>query len=399
MAAPDTTAHGDVGAGGTIIHRKAQAGRAEHQARAMSLAKALRLTVARVADDLLDVAVAAIGVRSQRCPGDEISEHLDGGGLLMLLDGPARARGAAIFDLPLVGALIQQQTMGKVLDAGEDGERSMTPTDAAVSAPYLDAVLERVARLPEAEEEQRLIAGYRFGAWIEDARVLAMALDTPDYEVIRIQLDIAGGLRQGRILLCLPRVAEEAEATVPSGDAKEGEDPRRGPRPRTLADTVQKLEAELRVSIAELRMSLRRLSGLQPGSVIEIGAPSFNDVRIQSFAGKTVSRGGLGQVDGMRAVQVKVDGATPRQQDGAGDQAGSGANAFGMGLSVGAEATVDAVSYPEGDAPADLPQPDTDAPLPDLPDLPEFADLPDLPDMSDLPDFDEDDPLPKLSVG
>ena len=143
-------------------------------------------------------------------------------------------------------------------------------------------------------------------------------------------------------------------------------------------------------------MSLRRLSSLQPGSVIEIGAPSFNEVRIQSFAGKTVSRGGLGQVDGMRAVQVKVDGATPRQEGGARDQANSGADAFGMGLSVGAEATVDAVSYPEGDAPADLPQPDTDAPLPDLP---EFADLPDLPDMSDLPDFDEDDPLPKLSVG
>ncbi|NNK16829.1 MAG: flagellar motor switch protein FliM, partial [Sulfitobacter sp.] len=267
MTAPDTSAHGDVGTGGTIIHRKAQVGKAEHQARAMSLAKALRLTLARVSDDLFDMSMAVIGVRTEKCAGDDLSGKLSDPGLLMLLDGPARSRAAAVFDPTLVGALIQQQTMGKVLKDTGDSARAMTPTDAAVCAPFLNAVLERAAPLPEDTDDQRLIAGYRFGAWVEDARVLGMALEAADYQVVQVQLDIAGGLRQGRLLLCMPQAEALSETLDAPSSIESGMQGAAVQQPsEILSETVQNLKAELRISLVQLKMPLRAVGALEVGS-------------------------------------------------------------------------------------------------------------------------------------
>ena len=84
-------AHQPGGQGGgappSALVRKANVGREEHQARAMTLAKALRLTAAKVADDLLDMALAVIGLRTDRQGLDALSALFDPAGLLMLLEG------------------------------------------------------------------------------------------------------------------------------------------------------------------------------------------------------------------------------------------------------------------------------------------------------------------------
>ena len=79
----------------SALHRKVRVGKADHQARAMSLPKALRLSLAKVADELCDMAMAVIGIRAQTCKADELTSHLQGTTLLMLMDGPQRRRGAA----------------------------------------------------------------------------------------------------------------------------------------------------------------------------------------------------------------------------------------------------------------------------------------------------------------
>ena len=122
----------------TALHRKAQAGRVEHQTRAMSVPKALRLTLAKVADDLFDMVTAAIGVRMEQRGGDALGDLFDGPVLLMSLDGPPGRCGAAVLDPLLVGGLIQQQTTGKVMPETGDVPRPSTTTDAAICAPFLD---------------------------------------------------------------------------------------------------------------------------------------------------------------------------------------------------------------------------------------------------------------------
>lgn len=400
MTAPDTSANQDVASGGTIIHRKAQVGRAEHQARAMSLGKALRLTLARSADDLYDLALAAISVRFETCDNDNLQDKLDEDSLLMLLDGPTRARAAAILDPVFVGALIQQQTMGKVIRQPEGESRPLTPTDAAICAPFLDDVLARAAGMPEDDEEKRLITGYAFGAWVEDRRVLKMALEAHQYRLVHIDVDIAGGVRQGKMMLCLP--LSEAEMVV--SEPVEGEEVSAArPQPTSaLSETVQNLNAVLRVSLARIKMPVRALGALEVGSVLDIGAADFDSVRIETIAGEKVTRGALGLIDGMRAVRLQTGTAAsegplwqtpPRGAEG---QVERQARAEDLQAALpelpdlpelGDEADGTTMALPE------LPE------LDDLPDLPEMDDLPDLPDMSDLPDFEDDVSLPKMNVG
>ena len=58
----------------SVLHRKTSVGKAVHLARAMTLPKAFRLSLAKTADELYDMAMAVIGVRQQLCTSAELSE-------------------------------------------------------------------------------------------------------------------------------------------------------------------------------------------------------------------------------------------------------------------------------------------------------------------------------------
>lgn len=94
----------------SVLQRKAQVGKQDHQARAMTVPKALRVALAKVADKSFDMALAVIGVAQERWSGDEIEGKMEEGKLLLLLDGPAAATGGAVLDATLVNAIVQQQT-------------------------------------------------------------------------------------------------------------------------------------------------------------------------------------------------------------------------------------------------------------------------------------------------
>ena len=233
----------------SVLARKTQAGRVTHQARAMSVPKALRLTLAKVADELLDMAMAVIGVRIEKCESNRLAQVFKEPALLMLLDGPARRCAAAAFDPLLVGGLIQQQTMGTVLPDVGGEPRNLTETDAAICAPFLDALLERAATLPETEEERHLLEGFRFGTRPEDSRLLLMALEEPEYQIIHLTVDMAGGKRQGYITLCLPLSAKMTEPTMPEHDRPGRAGDAEGRNMRSLNETVLGLHIDLNLDI------------------------------------------------------------------------------------------------------------------------------------------------------
>ncbi len=293
--------------------------------------------------------------------------------------------------------------MGKVLPGDLSTERRMTPTDAAIASPFLDTLLSRAAPLPDDPQDQALIAGFHFGARIEDRRVLCMALEAQSYEVVHVSLDIAGGVQQGNLMLCLPRLAAEAHPdhrTSADADAEGGE--QRPASSATLSETVLNLRADLRIALAHIRMPLRSLSRLEVGSVIDLGNADFDKARVQTVAGAPVGRGVLGQLEGMRAVQM-VDALTtgkkptPQTME-AGMRAADNAPARDRALSdlpdlsepprlsmTGADTAEQGV--------AEMPD------MSDMPDLPDLTDLPDLPDMSDLPDFDDMPPFNAMKAG
>ena len=70
----------------SVLQRKAKAGKEEHQARAMTVAKAMRISLAKLADDTFDMALAVIGFRRERVSGDGIGDVAGKNALLLLLD-------------------------------------------------------------------------------------------------------------------------------------------------------------------------------------------------------------------------------------------------------------------------------------------------------------------------
>lgn len=354
----------------SVLHRKAHAGRVEHQTRAMSVPKALRLTLAKVADDLFDMAMAAIGVRIERRSGDALGDLFDDASLLMSLDGPSGSRAAAVFDAALVGGLIQQQTMGKVMPDIEGTVRQLTITDAAICAPFLDTLLQRAALLPETEDERALLHGYQFGTRPEDARLLRMTLEAAEYQVVYITVDIAGGKRQGQIILCMPSAPHIAEQSGGSGgDARSGDGT--PPRKKWLNETVLGLHVDLNIALARLSMPLSAVSVLAVGDTLSLGVTAFDKSRVLTMDGCSVGRGTLGQVDGLRALRVEHEktGATPKRRasdrsdlelpDVAGDGTGTRASEMKTGGKI--------------------------------PDINDLDVMPAMPDMSDLPGFDNGD--------
>lgn len=372
-----TTDEDSQATGQSVLRRKTEARRAQRQARAMTLTKALRQTLAKVADDVLDMALAAIALRTEERSGDMLEDVFDDISLMMLLDGPNRRRGAVMFDPILVGALIQQQTMGQVRpDPGGD-PRPMTETDAAISAPFLDALLERAAGLPEDEDDRQWLSGYRFGARAEDRRLLLLALDDANYKLVHLTVDVAGGIRQGQIVICLPMLEPQDELGAASEDeaANEGTI---ASRAGTLSENVMALTVDLHICIARKRVTLRDLSALKPGNTLELGSASFDAVQVMTADGRRLAEGALGQKNGLRALRITP--AAPKHMHPkrrASDRADLGIPDLAPLSTAGPEPTT-SLDLPTGPDPH----------LPDLADLPDMSDLPEL----NIPGFDENDP-------
>ncbi|MEO1779177.1 MAG: FliM/FliN family flagellar motor switch protein, partial [Pseudomonadota bacterium] len=279
------------------LQRLASAGQAHHQARSISLQKGMRLALGRVADAVLGLPMAMLGAVVQEVEADGLGAIFNDEALLMLLDGPAGARGAAMFDATLVGGIIQQQTLGEVRQ--DDGStRRMTRTDAAMCAPLIDRLLEVVAPTLEVAEERSLIDGFRFGSRAADTRGLLLALEATGFAVLRLTIDMAQGARQGEVVLVFPR--PDADAAGLPDDAAEDGGAARGPE---LADAVMTVPTTLNMVVCDIPMSLDAVHGLRPGDVLSVPPRHFPEVRMTTVTGRIVGKGIVGHVDGVRAVK------------------------------------------------------------------------------------------------
>ncbi|MDG1067329.1 MAG: FliM/FliN family flagellar motor switch protein, partial [Sulfitobacter sp.] len=266
--------------------------------------------------------------------------------------------------------LIQQQTMGRVTPVPQEGPaRQHTATDAALCAPFVEALLGRAALLPEEQADRELLQVYRFGVWAADPRVALLALEAPAFEVIEMTLDLAAGARVGKLTLVIPvpvRVAAQEERAQTDSDGP--------PHSKSLADNVLGLHAELTIALTRLRLPLQQITALKPGDLLDINLSSMAQALVLDKSGRAISRGTLGQIDGIRAVQVEQQKS--RQQSEPRRRAADRA-----------ELDLPDVTQPFAAQPDRRER--TAAPTPDIPrlsDVDVFGDiyaLPELPDMED----------------
>lgn len=368
----------------SLVQRKARTGRDAYAARAMSLGRALRLTAAKQAEQLFDLALATLSITQKAVENSKLEPFFEAEALFLVLEGRGGQVGAAVLEPALVTGLIQQQTMGKVTPA-QDGAplRPSTATDAALCAPFVETLLSRAALLPEEEADRDLLTGYRFGVWVNEARQVLLALQAARYEAIEMTFDLAAGTRGGKLVLLLPE-------PVRGVDPKEGDDAAQEPVPvaaQKLDKHVMELHAELTIALTRLRLPINQVTAMKVGDVIDLNLSSMAQSLVIDSGGRAITRGTLGQIDGVRALQVEQQKrkmlTEPRRRASdradldlpdvtapvGGDADGAGAPDYG---------TENMDVFNAGGAY------DEEVSLPSISDVDIFGDLGDLPDMPDL---------------
>lgn len=284
----------------SILQRKAALGTQEQVAKAMSVARAMRQSIAKIGKEMFEMSLSAIGVVTEERKSVNLHELINEDALLCLLEGDDGKVGAAIIGADIVGGLIQQQTMGDV-SAATGAPCSMTKTDAAMCAPMLDALFERVAPMLEAEVERNIVGGFRFGTRFEDARALDMALDMQDYFVVRLTLDLAGGIKQGEMSLIVPKVPPAAEFGAETSSNKDDD----SQLVSKMNDVVMKLPTELNMILCKISLELAQVEQLVVGETLALPHNTFPETEIVTANGNVIGSGVLGEVNGIRALRLK----------------------------------------------------------------------------------------------
>ncbi|MEC8669448.1 MAG: FliM/FliN family flagellar motor C-terminal domain-containing protein [Pseudomonadota bacterium] len=368
-----------------VLRRKASAAKEVWQARAMSPSKALRLSLARTAEDLWDLALAASGIAQSEDPLETVIAALPDDGLITLLDGPEGAIGAAFFQFPVVSGLVEVQTIGKVSKLAPDPRR-VTRTDAAMVAPLIDSTLERFDALMAETGGAPWAQGFRFGSMMESARLLSLALRATDFHVFRITLDLAAQ-REGEAMLIFPVIEDPL-----AGHAGQGT-----PAGHALEASVLQAPAELRAVLHRLTLPLSAVSALKPGDTVPIPRDALDQTVLEVGETSVKVRMRLGQMNGMRAVRLAMPGL-------------AGAAAAGLPAPGGGAGDM---SWPDPSSNAADPMPPSEdapmseplAPLPSLDEDQDFAPpqvdpddlLGDLPDLGGLPGLGGDDAADPMS--
>ncbi|WP_113913096.1 FliM/FliN family flagellar motor switch protein [Roseovarius dicentrarchi] len=284
--------------GNKVIHRKARASREEYQARAMSPAKAIRLALAQTSDTHFDLPMVVTTVEQVELSQTALRPEFDGGGLLVLLDGPKGARGAARLDEALLAALIEVQTTGRISGRPPSG-RAVTRTDAAIAAPLIDITLERAGAQLSEETPDHWATGFQFGVMMEDARGMTLALNAAAFHVFRMTVEMGEAALPGRIVFLLP---------VPATPVKRPAEPGEEQPQHTLEQSAMNAPVCMDAVLARLSVPLTQLCQLAPGDVLPFHMDRPLQIRLETSQKHVVALGRLGQMNGMRAVRLTPSG-------------------------------------------------------------------------------------------
>ncbi|MBT9385523.1 FliM/FliN family flagellar motor switch protein [Pseudooceanicola sp. CBS1P-1] len=359
----------------------------------MSPAKALRLSLAKSADELLELALVVRDSAVDVVPADRLKEHFSDDMLLILTDGPERCVGVVAMDLAATSALVEQNTMGYVSHSEPDA-RKPTSTDAALMAPFLDDIFLRVSMMLEGDRESWWLTGFHYGSRIENLRLMGLALDAAEFTVFRLEVEF-GGVRSGFIRMAFPERPRPRDIL----GHDEGED-----QGRTLGEAVMTAPAAISAVLHRTRMPLRDMSRLKVGDLIPVPRAALGETRLETLGEEgrphCIGHVKLGQMNGFRAVRLTMAGLAEARSllSGGDDGPGEGFSGADWSASDSSEAESGLPDLPMSPAFDPEPDPEPEMEMEEPPAMAPMA-FDDLPDLSDLPELGgEGDDFPAMSL-
>jgi flagellar motor switch protein FliM len=264
--------------------------------------RAWRVAFARAARDCIGLDLAVPILRDDRRSLGELLDLVPDRGLLAVLEGPDQGLGLLVMSPELLAAVIEMQTIGRVA-ANAPLPRRPTRTDAAMSARLIDAALATLESALETSPDLVWTAGFRYASFLDEPRPLGLLLDDVPYRLITCDLDIAGGARQGSILLALPA---EGRGPKPTPAPWPNETPATAQAWTTAMEAaVLGSDVVLDAVIGRLRLPLAQAMALAPGMMLPLNDARIDQVSVLIPGQAPVATAKLGQNKGMRALKLR----------------------------------------------------------------------------------------------
>lgn len=343
----------------TVLMRKVAAGRSLGGAAHPTPARAFGQAVAKSGQELYGLQIAAGTVSESRASLAELPERMPERALVVILQGPADGQGVIALSPEVLASLVEVQTTGS-LGRPEVVARRATRTDAALAQAFIGDLLARFAAGLGSDPALVWAGGFRYGAFLEDARPLGLILEETGYRLLTAALRFGeDGARVGQILLALPA---EGRGPQPAGaDANRAETP----SPATAAwqarisDRVLGAEAVLDAVLGRVELPLSEFMALRPGTVLRLPLSRLTTIGLEAGHRHVVATGRLGQWQGHMALRLNALAAEGEDPRGDGPSAGRISAATALSL-IGSQPGHEAAGAAGSDTPG-APAPDAAA--------------------------------------
>ncbi|MCK8462854.1 FliM/FliN family flagellar motor switch protein [Aliiroseovarius sp. S1339] len=284
----------------SAIRQKAGARRLPPEIAPVTAAGALGTALARAGEATAGLVITASDVAEDRTVLSALEGQISDHDLLALVEGPDSRFGMLVADPNLIAALIEMQTVGRVLPAPAQ-PRPATRTDATMCADFFDRVLEVLeAELTAAHPPVApLISGYCFAVRLEDYRAASMVLPDIPYRRFQTTLDLGEGGKQGALSLLLPFAATGRNGQTTATPATAGGSDTPG--------IVLGARAELHAVLHRVSMSLDEVTALAPGMTVIVPREALSTVALEDMKGQVLSTCRLGQAKGQRALRIGTE--------------------------------------------------------------------------------------------
>lgn len=262
----------------------------------LATSRAVRLALVKAASDAGGLVVRVASTADDVGRLDDLLGGLDKGLMLVGLDRRAALAGFVAVDMQLRAAMVEVQTTGRLLDQPAD-DRPATGADKALCDPLLVAFLSALSPAVIGTAYEGWVDDVTVGGRLADSRLAGLLLEDGDYRVLRMNVELGTGDRQGEVMLVLP---VQAAPTVPEEPAPVMD------WDTALSAAVQDAPAMLTARLHQFKMPLGRAQALRVGQVVPLPGCTVNSVRLIAPDGRCVAQAKLGQSVGHRAVRIEL---------------------------------------------------------------------------------------------
>jgi flagellar motor switch protein FliM len=291
---------------GEIIRKKVAAGRSNQPEGGPGADRAWRLALARAANDILALPLEVARLSVNRRSLAEFLELAPERALIAVLEGPAEGLGILMLSPPVLSAMIEMQTIGRVSSSAPP-VRKPTRTDASMVADMIDQALQELESGLESDPDLIWAGGFHYASFLEDPRPLGLLLEEEHYRVLQAELRLGNGAKSGAVMLALPaegrgRAPKPAPTATPAPVAA-------ALFSKALSDQLMRTEADIAAVLHRFTVPLSFVMALKSGDLVPLSTAALDRIVLEGLDGRPLASGRLGQNRGMRAVRLAPQAA------------------------------------------------------------------------------------------